>query len=149
MKTIRKMFEHIHWANQRILGGIQHAEEESQEIERLFSHILQTEQVWFTRLQGLDSSTISIWPEMTLKECSELIQQNQTNFNLLLNQLSEADLDQVIEYKNSKGQVFKNTTREILTHIALHGQYHRGQINSRLRLGGMEPVNTDFITFVR
>jgi uncharacterized damage-inducible protein DinB len=66
-----------------------------------------------------------------------------------LTNLSNTDLDKFISYSNSKGQEFKNSVRDILTHVALHGQYHRGQINSRLRADGFEPVNLDFITFVR
>lgn len=149
METIKKMFAHMNWANQRILGTLQSAEGENPAIIRLFAHILHTELVWATRLQGLDSSTLSIWPEANLTACSELILQNEANFKIILSQLSDTELDQVIDYKNSKGQAFKSSTRDILTHIALHGQYHRGQINSRLRADGAEPVNTDFITFVR
>jgi uncharacterized damage-inducible protein DinB len=59
------------------------------------------------------------------------------------------NLDQFISYKNSTGKEFKKSIRDILTHVALHGQYHRGQINLLLRIDGMEPINTDFITFRR
>ena len=34
----------------------------------------------------------------------------------------------LVTYKNSKGTEFRNSKRDILTHVALHGQYHRGQI---------------------
>ena len=38
---------------------------------------------------------------------------------------------------------------DIVTHVALHGAYHRGQIAWVLRHGAGEPVSTDFITMVR
>ena len=44
------MFEHLNWANIRILKTLQNAEVENQEIIRLFSHILLAEKIWFTRL---------------------------------------------------------------------------------------------------
>ena len=147
MKTIQKMFEHVSWANQQILETLRSSGD--QEASRLFSHILLSENVWITRLRGLDSSHLPIWQDADLESCAALMKENEENIKAYLAPLTEADLDQIISYKNSKGTEFKNSIRDILTHVALHGQYHRGQINARLRAGGMEPVNVDFITFVR
>lgn len=143
------MFEHLTWANARILKALQNMKVENEETVQLFSHILFAEKVWFTRLQGLDSSNIPIWTEVDLKVCSELVEQNKELSTKFLSQLSNTDLDKLVFYRNSKGTEFKNTIREILTHIALHGQHHRGQINLKLRADGIEPANIDFITFVR
>jgi uncharacterized damage-inducible protein DinB len=125
VKTIQNMFEHLHWANQRILETLKSIEGENKQAIILFSHILLAEQVWFTRLKGLDSSKLPIWAEVS------------------------SDLEQTVSYRNSKGIEFKNSVRDILTHAALHGQYHRGQINQLLRINDFEPVNVDFITFRR
>lgn len=143
------MFEHGNWANQRILETLQSLEAENQEVCRLFSHILLSEQVWITRLRGLDSSQLSIWSDADIGVCTELVRQNKEVLTTFLANLTITDLDQSISYSNSKGKAFKNSLRDILTHVALHGQYHRGQINSRLRADGAEPVTIDFITFMR
>jgi uncharacterized damage-inducible protein DinB len=143
------MYEHLHWANQHILETLQSIEAENQEVCRLFSHILFAEKVWITRLQGLDSSRLPIWSEVDIEVCANLVMQNKESITTFLNNLSNTDLDKLISYTNSKGEEFKNSVRDILTHVALHGHYHRGQINSRLRADCFEPVNIDFITFVR
>jgi uncharacterized damage-inducible protein DinB len=143
------MYEHLNWANQHILETLQSIEDENQEVGRLFSHILFSEKVWITRLLGLDSSRLPIWSDVNLEVCENLVMQNKESVTTFLNNLSNTDLDKLITYTNSKGEEFKNSVRDILTHVALHGQYHRGQINSRLRADGFEPVNIDFITFVR
>ena len=143
------MFEHLNWANQCILETLQSIEDENQEVNRLFSHILFAEKVWITRLRGLDSSRLPIWLEVDMEVCAELVMQNEESLTTFLTNLANSDLDKLIIYSNSKGTEFKNSIRDILTHIALHGQYHRGQINSRLRADGIEPVNIDFITFLR
>lgn len=143
------MYEHLNWANHRILETLQSIEGETQEVSRLFSHILFAERVWITRLQGLDSSRLPIWSETDIEVCAELVIQNEESLTTLLTNLSNTDLDKLISYTNSKGKEFKNSVRDILTHVALHGQYHRGQINSRFRADGIEPVNIDFITFMR
>lgn len=148
MKTIQKMFEHLNWANQRILETLQNVEIENQQL-RLFSHILNAEQVWITRLKGMDSSQMPIWSDGDIDVCAKLIKQNEENFTTFLAELVETNLDNLITYKNSKGEEFKTSIRDILTHVALHGQYHRGQINLRLRAEGIEPVGTDYILFAR
>ena len=143
------MYEHLNWANQRILETLQSIEDENQEVNRLFSHILFAEKVWITRLRGLDSSRLPIWLEVDMEVCAELVMQNEESLTTFLTNLANSDLDKLIIYSNSKGTEFKNSIRDILTHIAMHGQYHRGQINSRLRADGIEPVNIDFIAFLR
>jgi uncharacterized damage-inducible protein DinB len=143
------MYEHLNWANQRILETLQNVETDNQQVKSLFSHILFAEKVWITRLRGLDSSRLPIWSEVNIEVCAELVKQNEESFTAFLTNLANTDLDNLISYTNSKGKEFKSSMRDILTHVALHGQYHRGQINSRLRADGIEPVNTDFITFVR
>ncbi len=148
MKTIQKMYEHLNWANQRILETLLNVEVEFQQVS-LFSHILYSEQVWITRIKGMESSQMPIWSDGDLEVCARLIKQNEDNFKTLLTEIAETDLDNLISYTNSKGGEFKTSMRDILTHVALHGQYHRGQINSRIRADGFEPVNTDYITFVR
>ena len=149
LKTIQKMYEHVDWANQRILETLQGMGDDNQEVCRLFSHILFGERVWLTRLRGSDSSQLPIWSDVDIEVCAELVRQNKEDITTYLTTLADTDLDQLIAYRNSKGTEFKNSVRDVLTHVALHGQYHRGQINSKLRTAGIEPVNVDFITFVR
>lgn len=143
------MYEHVNWANQRILETLESIEDENQEGRRLFSHILFAEKIWITRLQGLNSSRLPLWSDVNIEVCAELVKQNEDSSTALLTKLANTDLEQLISYTNSKGIEFKNSVRDILTHVALHGQYHRGQINARLRADDNEPVDVDFITFVR
>lgn len=149
MLTILSMYEHLAWANQRILQALQAEDNENQEIRRLFSHILLAEKVWMTRLKGLNHTHNPLWSDQDLAACEKLALENEKSYTEFLNRLAHSDLDQWVPYTNSKGQSFTNTVRDILVHVALHGQYHRGQINHRLRMEHGQPVNVDFITYVR
>jgi uncharacterized damage-inducible protein DinB len=148
LETIQSMFKHLHWANQRILETLQNGQENKKAIN-LFSHILHAENVWYTRLKGADSSHLPIWSEISLESCVELVNQNHHNYDEFLSTLSNSDLDQLVSYKNSNGTKFDNSIRDILTHVALHGQYHRGQINQLLRAANNEPISVDYILFRR
>lgn len=149
MKTIKKMYEHLYWSNQRIFETLQKIEVDQQTVNRLFSHILHAEQVWLTRLLEEDSSQLPIWSNADLGAITNLIKENEENYKDYIEHLEVSKLDTVVTYKNSKGTEFQTSIRDILTHVALHGQYHRGQINLQLRVDGMEPVNIDFITYVK
>jgi uncharacterized damage-inducible protein DinB len=55
----------------------------------------------------------------------------------------------MVHYTNSDGQHFETSVSDILTHVALHGAYHRGQVAHLLRGAGAEPQATDYIQFGR
>ncbi|KIL39886.1 damage-inducible protein DinB [Gordoniibacillus kamchatkensis] len=149
MEAIARMFDHLHWANERILAAFGGSNGNEQAI-RLFVHILQAEEVWLTRLLGKDSSHIPLWPEASADDCRTLVSRNRASLTEYLAQVSaNGSWEEVISYTNQTGKSFTTSIRDILTHLALHGQYHRGQINAMLRAAGSEPVNVDYITYVR
>jgi uncharacterized damage-inducible protein DinB len=151
METLQNMYEHLHWANLRILETLKtiQVDSKNKQVMNLFSHILFAEQVWATRIKREDSSTLPIWADVDIEICTKLVELNNSNFTQFLSKIKDHHLDETVSYKNSKGTEFHNSIRDILTHVALHGQYHRGQINLRLRAAEIEPVNVDFITFKR
>ena len=144
-----RLYEHAIWANRSVLGGLRKQPQENKRARALLNHVLAAEQVWITRLCGQDSSALPIWPDRSLNECAALMEQNHAHYKQFLNDLTEESLGQVVTYKNSKGQEFRTPVRDVLTHVALHGTNHRGQIATVVRDAGEEPVNTDYITFVR
>lgn len=148
MNTIYNMFEHLHWANQTILEALQNAEASGKAVS-LFAHTLHAERVWLTRLQGKDSAGMPIWSDRDLAFCAELLQQNAEGYAEFLADAAASDPQRIVAYSNSKGSPFETSVGDILTHVALHGQYHRGQINLCLRESGIEPVGVDYILFVR
>ena len=66
-----------------------------------------------------------------------------------LDPLSAGDLEEGVGYRNSLGEYWTSTAGDILTHVAMHGGYHRAQIAAALRERGREPVYTDFIHAIR
>jgi uncharacterized damage-inducible protein DinB len=143
------MYIHLDWANQRILDHLQKNKTENNDIIRLFSHILLAEQVWYTRITGGDTNALKVWGNENLDNCEKLVKRNKDRFSTLLENLSENDLVKKVTYKNTQGKEFENSISDILTHVALHGQHHRGQINTKLRESGTDPVSIDYISMVR
>src|SRR5437763_1379078 len=144
-----RLYKYVNWANRRVLDVLRRQAEDNERARQWLCHILAAEQVWITRLRGEDSSSVPIRPDLSLAKCTELLAQNADTYQQFLHGLSEADFDQTISYKNTKGVSFSTSIRDILTHVANHGTYHRGHIATLMRAVGQEPINTDFITFTR
>jgi uncharacterized damage-inducible protein DinB len=147
----RRLFEHQAWADRRVLTVAATLGTRAEgRVLRLLAHLLAAERVWLARVRGdADSATLPIWPELSTRECAELATRNAAGYDAFLGGIDDAALDGEVAYANSKGTPFRTTLGDILTQVALHGSYHRGQIASAVRALEEEPVNTDFITFAR
>jgi len=143
------MYEHLHWANVRIINTLLSLSVPNKQAEKLFAHILLAERVWITRLAEKSSAHLPIWSDLALESCEELLHKNHHDFRSFLSNLTEQESEKTVTYKNSTGTEFQDSIKDILVHVALHGQYHRGQINLLLRQSDEEPIGTDYIIFKR
>ncbi|SDX04189.1 DinB family protein [Paenibacillus sp. CF384] len=151
MQTIRNLFAHMDWANRQLLEALQAApKDEANKATFLFLHVLQAERIWLTRLRGESSEGIVLWvDDADSLDCAALIEANGSGYDALLSALPEEALDTLVAYRSQAGAPFETSTRDILTHVALHGQYHRGQVNTLLRQSGADPKPVDYILFAR
>lgn len=115
---------------------------------REYAHVLGAQSVWLARLEQRPS-TVAVWPTLAIEEADALRREVASGYERFINTLDAEALDQSVEYTNSAGQTFRTPICDILQHVTLHGQYHRGKINLLIRQGGAEPAPTDFISYVR
>ena len=148
-ETIESLFEHDKWATRRVIAAIASTPEKGGEALRLLAHLLLAEKVWFLRMKGVDTTGTNVFAELTLAGCESLAEENHINYTEFIAALTEEDANRLVVYKNLSGKEFRTPLSDILLHVALHGNYHRGQIASSLRGAGHTPVNTDYITYVR
>ncbi|MCI3926875.1 damage-inducible protein DinB [Paenibacillus sp. TRM 82003] len=144
-----KMAEHMAWADRRAAEALRSASGGGNaEAAKLYAHVVSAEINWMSRLQGGDPFVVPVFPEWTLEEAAARSDAVIADYERLLAE-DDVDLDQLVVYRNSTGDEFRTSAADILTHVFLHGCYHRGQINARLRGAGDEPINVDYITFTR
>ena len=143
-----KLFKHLEWADARVLGSLRAARNPQQRNLELYAHILGSEHVWLSRINGAAPS-FAVWPMLTLDECERLSRDNVNAYNDLVSGLTPSLLQKPITYKNSAGDQFTSTIEDILTHVTMHGAYHRGQIAASIRASGDTPTATDYIAFIR
>lgn len=147
IEHLRRLFAYDDWANGRTMAALETAG--SDKSRRIVAHILITQQEYFERLDGKDSTGFDFWPDLSLDECAQLARTANENFKRLLDGADDSVLERVASYKTSEGVPYKNTYRDLLTHVLLHSSIHRGNIVLKMREEGLEPPEIDYILYLR
>ncbi len=146
MKNYYKiLFEHEHWANLKVLESMICTSETPQRAIEIFSHTIAAQRIWLDRING-DKTELKIWEVFETEIMLELLEINYADINKIIN---NQDFEQLIAYQNSSSQHFTSTINQILTHLALHASYHRGQVVLLLKDHVDILPTTDYIFYVR
>ena len=152
INTIAKLGVFNVWANETLLrrldSSVATGKTAPQPALRIFSHVINAQAIWIARLSGT-ASPLKVWQEHDLPGLHHWHGQTSDRLRLLCEQTDEAELARHIQYTNSQGDAFDSQVSDILTHAVMHASYHRGQVATKMREGGLEPVNSDFITYCR
>jgi uncharacterized damage-inducible protein DinB len=148
LAELRRLFRYEGWANAESLASATAMENAPTQVVKWLGHLAGTSAEWRARLTGT-TSRLTVWPPLTLSQCGVEFTRETTEWGGYLAKLDEADLAGTIEYRNSKGEQWRSTVADVLTHVLLHGSYHRGQIASAIRAAGGTPAYTDFIHATR
>lgn len=141
----KDIFTYHHHFNQKLVEEFKlHLANLPERSFPLFCHMLNAHQIWNARI--LKEQEFGVQQQHTLEQCALI---DETNFITTLKILETVDLESVTTYKNSKGQSFSNSVRDILFHVANHTTHHRGQIISDFRQSGIPPLVTDYIFYRR
>lgn len=133
------------WANTKVLDTLRSVNSVPQRAQELLAHIIAAQWLWLARMDGR-TSPMAVWPSISLEQCANEIASLSSAWREFLRR---ANLRMLFEYTNSKGEHFESRVEDALTHIFMHGQYHRGQIIQLLRQAGIEPPYVDFIEAAR
>ena len=144
----QRLFAHLAWADTRVLQGLRDAHSVMKSIMDLYCHILGSEHVWLSRIKG-EPARYAVWPTLTLDECGILSAENIRGYEDLFAKTQPDGFARLITYRNSAGDQFTSSLEDIVTHVAMHGSYHRGQVAAWMRQSGETPTPTDYIAFAR
>lgn len=145
---LRRMLNAMTWADAQLLTAIRDHAGTQAETLALYGHVLATEEAWLARLEARQQRS-SIWPTLSVAECEALAAENRRGYQQYFDRLSDSELDSLVRYKNTKGDEYVHSVLDILTHVVIHGAYHRGQIARIIGRAGGQTPNTDYIAYVR
>lgn len=135
------------WANAETLRSLRQGGVPAKAM-RWMGHIVGASALWLARLRQ-EPPALAVWPDLDLDGCAAGIDRLADSWPRYLETLAPAGLEQGVGYRNSLGEYWTSSVGDILTHVAMHGAYHRAQIAAAVREGGGEPAYTDFIHAVR
>ncbi|WP_192822588.1 DinB family protein [Rufibacter sp. LB8] len=147
--VLQNLTEYNAWANGRILKSLDRIAGDLPDYATLmFSHLLNAQAIWIARITGT-KSPVTVLQKHSLPELHQLHAQTSPKLIELYANADQTELDRTIDYTNTQGKQYSTKVRDILTHAINHATYHRGQVARELRLAGHEPINSDYVTFVR
>jgi uncharacterized damage-inducible protein DinB len=138
---LTRMFAYDDWANREELARAR----ESAPALRLLNHIIAAQWLWIARLRN-EKAKMAVWPELTIEQLPAELDGLRDAWRDIL---PDADLSSTVNYRNTKGEAWSSTVDDIVTHVLMHGAYHRGQIATVVRQGGQTPAYTDYIQAAR
>jgi uncharacterized damage-inducible protein DinB len=137
-----RLYRYDDWANREEVERLRAVH--SPGALRLLGHIIGAQWVWITRIRAEDAK-MAVWPDLTLEQCAAELDPLRDAWAGIL----RGDLAKKVEYRNSKGEPWSSPVDDVLTHVAMHGAYHRGQMATLIRQGGETPAYTDLIHAAR
>ena len=126
------------------------------------NHIAVTDIIWLQRLSAHPSNHRSLDPiraRPTPESLRETLQSDLASLCALraeldgiivrwVHELSEADLDHVLEYRNSKGIAAQRRFGPLALHLFNHQTHHRGQATTLLFQAGIDVGATDLLMLI-
>ncbi len=142
------LFKFSDWATERTAESIRSTQKITPDAIKLLSHIISAQYVWLSRITG-EKNNMTVWDNFTIEECFTLSVEATSKWINLLEGKNNEFLEKRIKYKNTKGDEFENSLKDIITHVLNHSTYHRAQIAQIVKRAEGIPAVTDYIVYQR
>ncbi len=151
-----KLFAYHQWASQEILSHTEglgdavftrEGDSSFPSIKETVRHVITVEKLWLLRMTGIEKPAAEQFHVDTAAEAKQAFMLLHAEMELYFSSLTEDQWQEVVRFKNLRGNSFEETREEMLFTFINHASYHRGQIVSLLRQFGEEGTVLDYIYF--
>lgn len=155
------MADYNAWANKRLYRMASQLTDEQyrrdvgayfKSLHGTLNHILVADLIWMHRLTGTGDRPARVDAIVfdDIPSLSAARQQQDERIIRFVESLSDAQLEEMFEYRTLDGTPQKQPRREILAHVFNHQTHHRGQAHAILTaLGVAEPDGLDLLLMQR
>jgi uncharacterized damage-inducible protein DinB len=143
------------WANKATLDSIESVPPSARQaltFERalqVMAHNQLARRAWLNRIHGKPHGVADWFPTWNVEQIAADAADLDRAWADFLGTLQDADLGRRIDYAASDGTAYSSLIRDILTHVANHSTYHRGQVARLVSEAGGRRATTDFIAMSR
>jgi len=153
VSTLERVFRYKAKANNEILAAMRQFDDAAPAKEiaiRVLSHTFVVDRIFAANLTGAEhgytSPNTSQAP--SLEELSVAIQSNDQWYIDYVSFLGEAHLAERIDFTFTDGLLGRMSREEMLMHVTVHGEYHRGQISLIMMENSITPPRDGFTSFL-
>lgn len=154
LSDLKDLYRHMEWADALVWRAVlaSEASQSDQKLRELFYHLHLVQRAWLGAWRGEprdyptfdDVKSLMNWGRSYYPEVSGHFETLNDEQIVGIMQVPWAE---IVERELGRKPA-PITIAENMLQIPLHSQYHRGQINARLRAIGGEPPRVDFISWV-
>ncbi len=153
VSTLERIFSYKAKANDEILAAMRQFDDPSPAKEiaiRVLSHTYVVDRIFAANLRraehGYTSPNTSHAP--SLQELSAAIKTSDQWYVDYVSRLDEAQLAERIDFTFTDGLPGRMSREEMLMHVTVHGEYHRGQISFIMMENSITPPGDGFTSFL-
>lgn len=153
VSTLERVFSYKAKANSEILAAMRQFDDASPAKEiaiRVFNHTYAVDRIFAANLTGTEHGYTSPNPSHapSLEELSAAIKTSDQWYTNYVSLLNEAQLGERIDFTFTDSLPGCMSREEMLMHVTVHGEYHRGQISLMLMQNSITPPGDGFTTFL-
>jgi len=157
---VRRLYDYNYWAKARIMRSALLVTPEQftaantssyGSLQGTLVHNMLAEMIWRNRLQAKHTpfSLPVVGDFPTPQRLDEYWIAQEALMRAYISGVTDADLEIMLEYKNSRGIVYRNAVWGILTHVVNHGTQHRAEAAAMLTDFNYSPGDIDMILYLR
>ena len=163
---MRQMADYNRWMNEKVYAAASRLPAQELAAERgaffgsvmgTLNHLMVADLIWLKRFTRLPAATTALEGLRGIETPTALDQPLYTDFARLrerrvwldgvivawANALQAEHLEQVLEYTNTRGQLFRKRFAGVAMHFFNHQTHHRGQVTTLLSQAGVDVGETD------
>ena len=157
IEDIRTLYEYHYWAHERMMASLEPLKPEEftrdlgsshASLRDTVVHLMGAEWLYLSRWHGVFPDAMldpSGFPDLaSIEERWARIRRELKGY---LSRVSNEHLNNLLIYRNVRGDEVRLPLFVTLSHLVHHNTYHRGQVATLLRQLGHEPAPTDLYRF--
>src|SRR5258708_20242539 len=153
VSTLERIFSYKATANNEILTAMGQFDDASPAKEiaiRVLNHTYAVDRIFAANLRQAEHGYSSPNPGQapSLEELSAAIKTSDQWYIDHVSRLDETRLAERIDFAFTDGLPGRMSREEILMHVTVHGEYHRGQISLIMMQNSISPPVTSFTTYL-
>jgi uncharacterized damage-inducible protein DinB len=149
LALLRDLYDYNEYANNHLVEVAATARDEHlRDVIATLAHVAGAQINWLERWKGgvNKRSTVDLQESIrTVNDLREAFARSHADLSDYTAALTDADIESSLAYKDSRGDPYERPLWQLLTHVANHGTYHRGEAATALTALGHSPGDLDYL----